>query len=459
MPFFDAAAGAPLHPAGRAALLAALDDGWADPAKLYGPGRTARLLLDASREAAAEVLGVRPDEVRFTPSGGAAVHWGIQGGLDARKRTGRQLPGLAVSAVEHSSVLHTAHAHEADGGPLATVPVDGLGRVDLDAWRAAVSVGGTALACLQSANHEVGTVQPVAEAAEACAAAGVPLLVDAAQSAGRTAVPEGWSLLAASARKWGGPAGVGLLVVRRRVRFREALPGWQRGDVPGGLNLPAVVAAVAALRAVHEEAAEEDVRLSALVDRIRTRVPKLLPDARLLGDPRDRLPHLVTFSVPYVDGEVLLNALDRAGYAVSSGSSCTSDTLTPSHVLAAMGAFTGGNVRVSLPRGTTSEEVDGFLAVLPGAVASARAEGGSATASPSEGGRLTLNTLGLRCPIPVTELARHIGDVPVGGVVAVQTDDDVAAIDIPAWAHTAGHLYLGQEDGPGTAVTHLVRRG
>ena len=117
-------------------------------------------------------------------------------------------------------------------------------------------------------------------------------------------------------------------------------------------------------------------RLSALVDGIRERVPHLIEDVEVIGDPVHRLPHLVTFSCLYVEGEALLTELDRLGFAVSSGSSCTADTLRPSHVLEAMGVITHGNVRVSLPRGTNATDVDRFLAVLPGAVARLRRTAG-----------------------------------------------------------------------------------
>ncbi|WP_334666009.1 aminotransferase class V-fold PLP-dependent enzyme, partial [Streptomyces cyaneofuscatus] len=120
MPYFDAASAAPLHPVARQALLAALDEGWADPARLYREGRRARLLLDAAREAAADAVGCRPDELVFTSSGTTAVHAGIAGALSGRRRVGRH---LALSAVEHSSVLHTAAAHEAAGGTVTQVPV------------------------------------------------------------------------------------------------------------------------------------------------------------------------------------------------------------------------------------------------------------------------------------------------------------------------------------------------
>jgi cysteine desulfurase len=357
----DAAAGLPLHPAAREALLAAQDDGWADPAKLYAAGRRARLLLDGAREALAAALGARPDELVLPPGGCAAARWAVQG---SRRRAAGH---VVHSAVEHSCVLHAAGE-----GPATAVPVDRLGRVDPAGYAAALQED-TALACLIAASHEVGTLQPVAEVAQVCAAQGVPLHVDAAPLVGRAPVPPGWSLLTADARTWGGPSSVGVLAVRTGTRWRSPLPG-TREDL---VDLPAVLAAAVGLQAVLAEREAEDARLRPLVARVRAQVAATVPDVEVVGDPDARLPHLVTFSCLYADGEALLTALDREGFAVSSGSSCTSDTLEPSHVLVAMGVLTHGNVRVSLHRGTTEEDVDRFLAVLPGVVADVRRAGGA----------------------------------------------------------------------------------
>ncbi|MYZ05899.1 aminotransferase class V-fold PLP-dependent enzyme [Streptomyces sp. SID2999] len=456
MAYFDVASGAPLHPVARQALLASLDEGWADPGRLYREGRRARLLLDAAREAAAEVVGCRADEVVFTSSGTRAVHDGVAGALAGRRRVGRH---LIVSAVEHSSVLHSADAFEAQGGAVTRVGVSRAGAVDPSAYAEALRTD-TALACLQSANHEVGTVQPVAEVAAACRAAGVPLLVDAAQSLGWGPVPEGWSLLTASAHKWGGPSGVGLLVVRKGVRFAAQGPGEEResGRVSGFGNIPAIVASVAALRAVRAEADAEAVRLRALTERIRARVPQSVPDVEVVGDPERRLPGIVTFSCLYVDGEVLLTELDRAGFSVSSGSSCTSGTLTPSHVLKAMGVLSEGNVRVSLPPGVASEEVDRFLEVLPGVVAGVRAQLGAPMPEVEQRAEeLVVDSLGKRCPIPVIELAKVFGEVPVGGTVRVLSDDEAARLDIPAWCEMRGQEYVGEEEAE-RGSAYIVRR-
>ena len=363
---FDAASGLPLHPAGREALLGALADGWADPARLYGSSRRARLLLDAARATVASALGARPDEVRFTPSGVSAAHLAVLGALSARRRTGAH---AVHSTIEHSAVLA---ALDDPGTERTAVPVSRLGLVDPAQFAAALRTD-TALACLIAASHEVGTIQPVQAVAAACTAAGVPRYVDAAQVLGRAAVQPGWSLLSAAAHLWGGPPGVGVLAVRTGVRWRSPWPA-QEGD--WCQDLPGVVAAAAALEAVTAELTSEDARLRLLVAQLRERIAQTIPDVELVGDPLLRLPHLLTFSCLYVDGEALLRALDQHGFAVSSGSSCTASTLEPSHVLAAMGVLTHGNIRVSLHRGISSADVERFLAVLPPIVARLRAEAG-----------------------------------------------------------------------------------
>ncbi|MFD0883472.1 aminotransferase class V-fold PLP-dependent enzyme, partial [Streptosporangium algeriense] len=142
MAYFDAASTEPLHPQAREALIAALDAGWADPARLYGPARRARMLLEQARTEVAETLGARPDEISFTSSGTQAVHLGVLGALHGRRRAGRR---LVTSAVEHSSVLHAAEVHERDGGSVETVGVGLTGAVDPAAFREAVLVPGTAL--------------------------------------------------------------------------------------------------------------------------------------------------------------------------------------------------------------------------------------------------------------------------------------------------------------------------
>jgi cysteine desulfurase len=381
--YLDAASGEPLHPAAREMLLTAYDEGWADPARLYRDARRARMLLDNAREIVAAAAGARPDEVVFTGSGTQACHLGVLGALAGRRRERSGSAGsqgvLVTSAVEHSAVLQAGAWHIRRGGRHDTVGVDVAGVVDVAALSERLARGDVDVVAVQSANHEVGTVQPVADVAALAAERGAAVVVDASQTLPWGPAPTRWNVLAGSAHKWGGPAGVGVLAVRRRTRFRSVLPEDERGSglVPGFENVPGALAAAAALRARREEAAALERRLRPLVDLIRERVPVLVDDVEVVGHPSQRLPHLVTFSCLYVDGEALLTALDAEGFAVSSGSSCTASTLRPSHVLEAMGVLTHGNVRVSLSRDTAAGDVERFLDVLPGVVAGVRAQLGA----------------------------------------------------------------------------------
>ncbi|MGW9418142.1 cysteine desulfurase family protein [Cellulosimicrobium funkei] len=357
---------APWHPLAREAFDRALDDGWADPRRLHAEGRRAAALLDGAREAVAAALGARTEEVVFTANHTASLHTAVAALAGARHRAGRR---VVVGAVERAAVLHAA---EHGGLEREVVGVDRSGRVDAAEMTDAVGRPGVALAALQAANGEVGTRQPVAAVHEAARGAGVPLLVDAGATLGHDVVPETWDALAADPADWGGGPGVGVLAVRSRVRRRSPFPEDADPWAPGGVSVPAAFAAAVSLQAVLADREAQDARRRALVDRVRARAAQI-PDVEVVGDPVDRLPHVATFSFLYVDGEALLNDLDREGIAVGSGSACTSSSLEPSHVLAAMGVLTHGNVRVALDRSTTEDDVERLLAALPDAVARVRA--------------------------------------------------------------------------------------
>jgi cysteine desulfurase len=324
-------------------------------------------MLDNARSVVAECLEVRRDEVTFTPSGTHAVHLGVLGLLAGQSRKGNL---LLASAVEHSAVLQAGAWHADRGGRFATVPVDRHGRVSPASVRGCVEEHGRpAVVALQSANPEVGALQPVDDVAGSLDA---PLFVDACASTGRLPLPDQWAAAAASAHKWGGPAGVGVLLVRRGTRWRNPFPGDERVDerACGFENVPGALAAAAALRASLEEqegqhqlAAAHTAMTAHLAETVRS-----IPDTEVFLAPEGRLPHVLAFSCLYVDGETLVNELDRLGFAVASGSACTASSLEPSHVLAAMGALTHGNVRVSLGRDTSAAEVSRLGDVLPGIV-------------------------------------------------------------------------------------------
>lgn len=372
-----------MHPQATQTLLAAVEAGWADPRRLYAEARTARRLLDQSREVLAAGVGVRPSEVCFAPDGTAAARLAVDGLRHAARRRGS---GMVASAVEHSALLVPARdrANRDPAARLHEVPVDSLGRVRLETFTEALADPAVVVAALQHGNGEVGTLQPVGQAAEAAATAGVPLVVDAQASLGRTTPPEHYDVMVGDARSWGGPGGVGLVLLPERTRW--SLPGAVDPDeaLTGPTRhtpwVPLVLAAAEAWQQTEAARAAEEREAFALVDRLRE-AAAAVPDVEVVGDPVERLPHIVTFSALYTDGEALVRALDRRGLAVASGSACTSSTLEPSHVLAAMGVLTHGNLRVTLPLAAVAPErasaVERLAVALPEVVAEVRAELGA----------------------------------------------------------------------------------
>ena len=336
--FLDVTSGAPLNPAAADALAASLADGWANPARLHHEGRRARLLADAARGAIAARIGANPDELRFTASHPAAL----------RAALGNTTQVVA-SAVEHSALLAQAATE---------VPVNLLGRVDPVQY--AELAQGAELAALQLASAETGTCQPVAEVRSGLS---VPLLMDANHAVGVIDLPE-WDLLAAGANGWGGPEDVGILAVKRSLHRAPV------DDIEP--SVPLLVSAAGGLEYTDDRRKKREQRLRALTSKLRELVPRAIDDVEVVGDATNRLPHIMTFSCLYVDGEALVLELDRRGIAVSSGSACASDHGLPSHVLAAMGVFTGGNVRVSLPLDVDDAAIETFLTELPLAVQAVR---------------------------------------------------------------------------------------
>ncbi|MFQ6170546.1 aminotransferase class V-fold PLP-dependent enzyme [Oryzobacter sp. R7] len=360
----------PLHPLAARTLEAALGPGSADPTRLHGPGREARALLDTARSVLAEALGARPGEVSVHVGAEAALELAVTGLRHARRRVGER---VVAAATERSVVL----VQPGVGEP---VPVGRDGRADVAAYADALAAGDVGAAVVQTANGEVGTRQPVAEVAAAARAAGVPLLLDATSSLGRDATSDALlrdaDVVVADAASFGGPP-LGLLAVRAGTRW--GLPGPRREAEQGREHaapwVPLVLAAAEAWRQGAAGRAAEEAEARALVDRVRA-AAAAVPDVEVVGDPADRLPHVVTFSVLYADGEVLVEELARRGLHVASGSACTSSALRPSHVLAAMGVLTHGNVRVTLPLAgvspTRADDVERLCRELPDAVAAVR---------------------------------------------------------------------------------------
>lgn len=366
--YLDHASTSPLRAAALAAMLPWLRDTAGDPSRIHAEGMRARVAVEQAREQVAELLGARSREVIFTSGATesiAAACWG------ASSRGTHQI----FAAVEHSAVRESA----ARAGDIVVIPVDGVGRIDIDALSAAIQPD-TALVHVQWANHEVGTVQPVAEIVSVCREHGVLVHVDAAQAAGHVPMAFdtlGADLMSVSAHKMGGPAGTGALLVRRGLRLPPLLLGGdqERARRAGFENVPAIVAFGATCGELLDTLPREATDARALTDAI-TRAVTAVADVRQLGDPVDRVPHLVCFAIGGIEPQAVLLGLDRAGIAAHSGSACASESLEPSPVLEAMGVDAHRSLRISVGHSTTQADVDALAGALPRIVADLRSLAG-----------------------------------------------------------------------------------
>jgi cysteine desulfurase len=382
--YLDHASTSPVRPEARAAMVAVLDgEGFegllpSDPSRIHAEGLAARVALEQAREQVAALVGARSREVVFTSGATeaiAAAAWGA-----VRERDGAPAH-VVVPAVEHSAVREASVAFTAvTGGSITMVGVDRLGRVDPDEIEAAIRPE-TALVHVQWANHEVGTVQPVAEVVARCRARGVLVHVDAAQAVGHVPVAFdelGADLLSLSGHKLGAPPGTGALLVRRGLRLTPLLVGGEqeRARRAGLENVPALAGLGAACEALADDARAEAERSAArrLTDRVLDAVPGL-DGVQVYGDPVDRLPQLVCLGVDGIEPQAVLLGLDQAGVAAHSGSACASEGLEDSPVLEAMGVDAHRSLRVSVGWSTTDDDVDALLAALPEVIARLRALG------------------------------------------------------------------------------------
>jgi cysteine desulfurase len=346
---------------------AAMADAMAQPgnaSSVHRFGRLARRKLVTARAQVAALVGAEPRQVVFT-----------SGGTEANNMALRQDQGqgtsLLVSAIEHDSILRPARERAAaEGVDLTLIPVDGRGVVDLDALAARLEAAPQpALVSVMLANNETGVIQPVAEAAEIAHAHGALLHCDAVQGPGKIAVDMaalGADLLTLSAHKFGGPQGVGALVLGPDLHARALLfgGGQERGFRAGTEPLPAIVGfGVAAERAAARRAAMQNA-VAGLRDDLERRIRAIAPAARVHGAAAPRLPNTSCIGMPGVAAETQVIGFDLAGIAVSAGSACSSGKVTPSHVLAAMGldaAAAGAAIRVSLGSETTAADIDRFV--------------------------------------------------------------------------------------------------
>lgn len=366
MGYLDAVGGQPALPVARTAFAAAMDQGWADPARLHHRGRRAGLVLDTSREAIATLLQVPAAQCYLGASGADVLRAAVLGIYAARQAAGAP-PRILVGATESMAVLFAAQA--CPGAEIVMISVDSTGAIDVENLTTELAAG-AALVCVQQANAEVGTLQPIDHAYAVCGKEGVPLISEAMQVAGHQTIGDAWDALVAVPRDWGGVAGCGVLAVKADLRWRPP-EAPDRGWVGGFPDVAAAAACGTAAEYMAPLVATQANEHREMIDTIRS-AARSWPGVTAVGDPDHRLPHILTLVAEGVVGEVLVTELDRMGVAVASGSACTADTRMASHVLEAMGWITPASVRISLPLGCTKESIDLLLDAFPRALSEAR---------------------------------------------------------------------------------------
>jgi len=368
--YLDHAATTPVDPEVAEAMARVYRDVPGNPSSIYAEGQAARALVDTAREQVAAAIGASPSEIVFTSGGTEADNLALRGALKARRG---ERDGLVTTSIEHHAVLDTArdlaeHAHVR----FTVVDVAPDGRVPPSAIAAAID-DRTSLVSVMHANNEIGTLQPLAEIGAICRDRGVTFHSDAVQSVGALEfdvrrIPV--DLVSLNAHKFYGPKGVGALYVCKgtRVATMQTGGGQEKGRRTGTENVAGIVGLGVAMRIATERRGRESARQAALRDRIIDGVLARVPDAILTGHRTERLPNNASFVIRSTDGASVVMALDLEGFAVSSGSACTSGDTEPSHVILALGIdreAAKGSLRVTVGRGTTDADVDAFIATLP----------------------------------------------------------------------------------------------
>ena len=345
--------------------------GHGDPSRMHAEALSARYEIEQARQQVADCFGARSREVVFTSGATESIAAAVRG---ASHRGTHQV----LSAVEHSAVRLTVERLESSDHRATVVGVDSTGRVDPAEMAAAIGPDTAAVHC-QWANHEVGTVQPVAEVAAACRERSPEVLihVDAAAAAGQVPIDfaeAGVDLMSISAHKFGGPPGIGALLVRRGLRLVPLLEGGdqERARRAGLENGAAIAGFAAACGALQDGGLEQEAdRSRSHTDTLRDRVLGI-ESIEPYGHPTQRLPHLVCLGIADVEPQAVLIALDRAGVAAHSGSSCASESLEPSPVLEAMGVDAHHSLRLSVGWCTADEDVVAAAQALENALAELR---------------------------------------------------------------------------------------
>lgn len=379
--YLDHAATTPLDPRVLEAMLPCLSDSWGNPSSPYAEAQEARKRLESARRTVAGILGCKPQEIIFTAGGTESDNLALRGVAYASRRRGSH---IITSAIEHHAVLHTTERLEQEGFRVTYLPVDGEAFVDLTKLERAVGED-TTLVSIILANNEVGTIEPIAEAARIVKEKNphTAFHTDAVQAVGALDASVdslGVDLLSIGAHKFYGPKGVGALYVRSRTPLQPQMLGGaqEKNRRAGTENVAHIVGMAKAMELAYQEFDARNAHYRALRDRLLDELPARIPYVHITG-PKDRsrrLSNSFSCSFEHIEGEAILVALDLQGVAASSGSACTSGSLEPSHVLTAMGLpleLARGSLRLTVGKDNTQGEIDYLLEILPGTVSRLRA--------------------------------------------------------------------------------------
>ncbi|MBR5239739.1 MAG: cysteine desulfurase NifS [Clostridia bacterium] len=360
--YLDNAATTPMHPEVITVMTEVMKNTYGNASSVYHVGQDAKAVLEEARSSVAQSLNCLPNEVYFTGCGSEADNWAIKGYAMANRKKGNH---IITTKIEHHAILHPCEYLEKNGFEVTYLPVDETGLVSLEDVKNAIK-DTTILISVMYANNEVGTIEPIAEIAKIAKEHGVCMHTDAVQAVGAEAInfqELGVDMLSLSGHKFGGPKGVGALIIRKGLRIEPFMHGGaqERSKRAGTENLAGIVGLAKALEISVANIPEKQEKMKEMRDYLISEIEKNIPYIKFNGHREHRLANNVNFCFRYIEGESLLLMLDINGICASSGSACTSGSLDPSHVLLALGLpheIAHGSLRLTLSANTTKEELD-----------------------------------------------------------------------------------------------------
>ena len=347
-------------------------ESFGNPSSIYSFSERNRKAIAKARQQVADVIGASADEIFFTSGGTEADNWALKG---AAWRGSSKANHIITTKIEHHAVLHTAQFLQENGFDVTFLDVDAEGRVSLDDIRKAVTEK-TILVSVMFANNEIGTMQPVAEIGAFCREKGILFHTDAVQAVAHVPIDVkamNIDMLSLSAHKFYGPKGVGMAYVNRKIKVKPMIIGGGQEDGlrSGSYNLPGIIGLATALELAYKERTAYLKKITALRDYFWKKIQKEIPEVRLNGSLKKRVPANLNIMFGYIEGEAILMDLTFKGIYVSTGSACSASDLRASYVLKAMGLnknFLNSNIRFSFGRFNTKAEVDYTIKALKGTV-------------------------------------------------------------------------------------------